>query len=428
MAGSTVASLNALMGEVFTKNVVKALHTERILMMMFEKVTPEEINERGARIPIFTSRAPSFQGGTEGAAFPQPTTPGYQYWTPSLRSVYSTGGFSGYAKWQSGVNDVNSQNTTSLRVRNMLGQQVQDHFNSFRFFLDQATFRDGNGKLSDAITAVTTGVGGSFTVAPGNANWTVDDIPVGATINFYDSTGTLHNTGAAQSVVTAVNETTGVVTCDNVPTNAAVGDFPVWSGSWNLLPQGLAGLIQDQNITFQGVNVTNFPMLKGNTLNASAAFDIKFVNRMQTRAQKRLGTTFPRNDYVVICHPKQLDAYRNAGYALNTILTNDANRNSKTLDLAYSMVEISGMPIYTSNNCGERDMFGIRLNAFKRYSLFEPNLLPCNDEGQYLIMTPTATGGYKHEYQFYFAFYGNLLVTLPAANWRIYNLDKTNLG
>lgn len=424
--GDTVTTLNALMGEKFSKNVIRSFANEPILMMMFDKLTPEEINQRGGRLPVETRRQGSFQGGSENQSMPTAVNGEYKYWTPSLKAAYSTGEFSGFAHWQTGIEDVNGR-ANKLKLGGMLGEKVAAHLESFKFYLDQTCFRDGKGKWSDALAAVTTGTAGTATVTPSTANWTVDDITIGARANFYDSAGTIHSTGAAVSTVTAVNESTGVVTFDDVPDNGAIGDFMVWEGSWDLLPNGLAGMVQDQNITTQGIDVTNYNNLKGNLYNASAAFDIRFVNRMQTRSRKKLGVKRPRNDYTIITHPKQVDSYRNQGLALNTII-GEANRNAGTLDLAYSKVNISGMEIYESNSCGERDMFGIRLSAFKRYELFAPNLLPLGDgESQYLLPVP-GSATYKHQYQFYFAFYGNLLVTEPGANWRIYNLDKTGLG
>lgn len=422
----TVTTLNALMGEKFSKNVVRSFHSDRILMMMFNKLSAEEINQRSGRLPVETRRQGSFQGGSENQAMPSAVNGEHLYWTPSLKAAYSTGGFSGFAHWQQNVMTVEGR-ANKLKLGGMLGEKVASHLDAFKFYLDQCCFRDGKGKLADAISARTTGAGGTATVTPGTANWPVDEIPIGARVNFYDAAGTIHNTATAVSTVTAVNESTGVVTFDAVPTDAAVSDFMVWEGSWDLLPNGLAGLIQDQNVSFQGITVTNYPNLKGNLYNAGAAFDIRFVNRMQTRSKKRLGVKRPRNDYMVITNPKQVDAYRNAGYALNTVI-GDSNRNGDTLDLAYSKVQISGMDIYESNSCGERDMFGVRLSSFRRYSLFEPNLLPLGDgESQYLVPVPSGST-YKHQYQFFFAFYGNLLCEQPAANFRIYNLDKTNLG
>jgi hypothetical protein len=424
--GDTVTTLNALMGEKFSKNVIRSFATEPILMMMMDKITPEEVNARGGRIPVETRRQASFQGGSENQSMPAPVNGEYKYFTPSLKAAYSTGEFSGFAHWQTNVESVEGR-SNKLKLGGMLGEKVASHLDSFKFYLDQTCFRDGKGKLSDAIAAVTTGALGTFTVTPSSANWTVDDISIGSRVNFYTSSGVIHDNTDAVSIVTAVNESTGVVTCDAIASDAAPADFPVWEGSWDLLPNGLAGMIQDQNITFQGIDVTTYPALKGNLYNAGGAFDIKFVNRMQTRSRKYGGVKRPRNDYVIITHPKQVDAYRNLGYAMNTVV-DDANRNSSTLDLAYSNVKIAGQEIYESNSCGERDLFGIRMSSFKRYELFAPNLLPLGDgESQYLLPVP-GTATYKHQYQFYFAFYGNLLATNPSSNFRIYNLDKSNLG
>lgn len=425
--GETVTTLNSLMAEKFVNNVKQSFHSEPILLTMLDKLDTEKMNQRGGRVPIRTRRSASFQGGSENQSMPAPVNGEYSYFTPALKAVYSTGEFSGFAHWQTGNNDVQGR-ANKLKLGGMLGQVVADELDDYKFHLDQAMFRDGKGKLADAITAITTGAAGTATVLPANANWTVDDIPVGTRVNFYSSAGVIHTTGASVSIVTAVNPTTGVVTFDSVPTNAVVGDFMVWEGSWDLLPIGLAGLIQDQNITFQGINVTNYAQLKGNLFAATGAFDIKWANRMQTRSKKYLGTKRPRNDYTIITHPKQVDAYRNAGYALNTIIQGDSNRAGNKLDLAYDRVSISGMDIYESGNCGERDMFGLRLSSLQRYELFAPNLLPLGDgESQYLVPVP-GTNTYKHQFQFYFAFYGNLLVTQPAANWRIYDLTKTDLG
>lgn len=424
--GDTVSTLNSLMGEKFSPIVNRSFHNEAILMMMFDKLTPEEINNRGGKYPVETLRQGSFQGGSENQSMPAAVNGEYKAWVPALKAAYSTGEFSGFAHWQTNAMTVNGR-ANKLKLGGMLGEKVAAHTDSFKYFLDQCCFRDGKGKLADAIAARTTGAAGTATVTPSTANWPVDEIPIGARVNFYSSAGVIHNTATAVSTVTAVNPTTGVVTFDSVPTDAAVGDFMVWEGSWDLLPNGVYGLIQNQNVTMQGIDVTNYPKLKGNIYAAGAAFDIKFVNRLQTRARAALGVNLPRNDYLIVTHPKQVDAYRNAGYALNTIIT-EGNRQGQTMDLAYSKTQISGMDIYESNSCGERNLFGIRMSAFKRFELFSPNLLPLGDgESEYLLPVP-GTGTYKHQYQYYFGFFGNLFVTQPAANFLIDTLDKTSLG
>lgn len=412
------------MAEKFSPNVNRSFHNEAILMMMFDKITPEEINNRGGKYPVETLRQGSFQGGTENQSMPTPVNGEYKAWVPSLKAAYSTGEFSGFAHWQTNALTANGR-ANKIKLGGMLGEKVAAHTESFKYFLDQCSFRDGKGKLADAISAVTTGAAGTATVAPSTttANWPVDEIPIGARVNFYTSAGAIHNTATAVSTVTAVNPTTGVVTFDAVPTNAAVGDFMVWEASWDLLPAGLYGLVQNQNITMQGIDVTNYPKLKGNVLAAGAALSIQQVNQLQTRGRMALGTKTPRNDYIILTHPKQVDAYRNAGYALNTVIGN-SNRQGDTMDLGYSKVQISGMDIYEANTCGERNLFGIRLSAFKRFELFAPNLLPLGDgESQYLVPVP-GTNTYKHMYQYFFGFFGNILNVQPAANFLIDTLTK----
>ena len=63
--GDTITTLNALMGEKFSKNVIRSFANEPILMMMLDKLGAEEVNARGGRLPVETLRQGSFQGGSE---------------------------------------------------------------------------------------------------------------------------------------------------------------------------------------------------------------------------------------------------------------------------------------------------------------------------------------------------------------------------
>ena len=419
------------MAEKFVPNVERTFDIEKTLLMRFQKINSEELTQRGGRVPVETMRQGSFQGGTESQEMPAAVVGEDKYWAPSLKVVYSTGEFSGLAHLQSkyaGSLTVKGRETM-LSVGNMLAEKVASHTDDFSWQLDRHSYRDGKGKLASAITAITTGAGGTFTVDPTSANYPVDEIAKGLRLNFYSSAGSIHNQSAAVpvTIVSSVNTTTGVVTCDTIPTDAVVGDFAVHEGSWDLLPNGLEGMVQSSNVTVAGIDVSNYANLKSATYAATGAFDIRFVNRMQTRSRKYGGVKRPRNDYVLITHPKQVDAYRNQGYALNTVI-GDSNRNNDTMDLGYSNVTISGMQIYEANNCGERDMYGLRMDTFRRYSLFEPNLLPIWDgESQYLGPKP-GTNAPKHVLQYFFAAYYNPLCVNPAANFRISTLDKTNLG
>lgn len=428
MATVTVlAALNALMREKFSPEVAQTFSSETILLMMLRKINAEQINNRGGRFPMRTRRSNSFVGGTEAMTLPEPKEGLYEHFTPALRAAYGTGGVSGWLLWQQDVDTVRAQ---FKELSGMVAQKINDERGDFEFHLEDTAFKDGKGKLASAITAVTTGVNGTVTVSPATANYELSEDLIGAEVNFYSSTGVLHNTGAATSIITAVDEATGVATCDNVPTNAAVGDFPVWAGSWDLVPIGLEGLIQNQNVVFQGVNVTGKNNLKSIMYDAAGAgFDIKVIDRIRVRTQKRQGVGKPGSDSVkIITHPKQVNAYRFAGYALSTVLQTGSNRNASKLDLAYSSVEIGGKRIYESNQCGERDIYGVDLDSLRRFSLFEPGILNLGGGKDGWLMPRPAGSNYQHAYLYFFAFYGNMFMQKPTANFRYLNLDKSNLG
>jgi hypothetical protein len=230
--GDTVTTLQTLMAEKFSPIVSRSYHNEQILLMMLGKVTADEINQRGGKYPIQTLRQGSFQGGSESQSMPTAVNGEYKDWVPALKAIYSTGEFSGFAHWQTNILTAEGQ-ANKLKIGGMLGEKIKSHTDEFGYFLDQTFFRDGKGKLADAIAARTTGVGGTVTVTPSTANWPVDEIPIGARVNFYTSAGTIHNATKAVSTVTAVNPTTGVVTFDEVASDCAVGDFMVWEGSWD---------------------------------------------------------------------------------------------------------------------------------------------------------------------------------------------------
>lgn len=427
MAVTVISAVNSLMAEKFYRKVNQTFDSETILLMMLKKIEAEEINQRGGREPMRTRRSNSFIGGSESQTMPEPQPGTYEHFVPSLKLAYAAGGFSNLVMFQQNVDTIDAGRFKQFT--GMVAQQIQDETVDFQRNLDVCCWRDGKGKLTSAITAVTTGAGGTFTVNPATANYPVTEDLVGAQINFYTSAGTIHNTAAAVTTITAVNPTTGVCTCDTVPSNAAIGDFPVWVGSWDMLPAGLEGLVQDSNITLQGADVTNKPQLKSILFDAAGAgFDIKVIDRIKVRALKREGIKSGNDEYGLLTNPLQVNAVKFAAYAISTVLQTGSDRTKTKLDLAYDDVEIAGHRINQANNCGQRDIYGIRLSAFRRYELYAPNLLNMDGGDNGWLMPRPAGTTYKHEYLYFFGFYGNMYIKKPTSCFRYYNLDITNLG
>lgn len=423
MAGNTVSTLNALMREKFRPKVTQSFHNEPNLLMMFDKLEGEKINDRDMKIPVRLTPSASFIGGSENQLLPGAIAGSYGNWIATTKMVYSSGEFSNLALLQQDVDTVDAGSFKNLA--GMLAQAVKDERGDFSRKLSQVCYSDGNGKVSDAIASST---GTTFTVTASTANDTVDKIPVGARLNFYTSSGVIHDNTDAISIVASLVESTGVVTVDATPSDIANGDFPVWEGSWGLMPNGLRGLVIDDSVTLQNLALGTYPGLKAAVLDASgASLGIAQIDRMITRTKKRTGVKRPVDDFVILTHPKQVDAYRNAGYALNTVNAT-SNRASQKLDLRFNSVSIGGMKVYEDNDCGERELFGLRMSSFKRYSLFEPNLIPFGSGADSWLVPKPGSGAYYLTHQYAFGFVGNLFCEAPQDNFRIYNLAKANLG
>jgi hypothetical protein len=161
-------------------------------------------------------------------------------------------------------------------------------------------------------------------------------------------------------------------------------------------------------------------------LDASAAnWSQGLIDRLITRTKAARGVKSPVDDFVILTHPKQSDAVRNAGYALNTINAG-SDRAAGKLDLGFPLISTNGMRIREDIDCGQSEMWGLRLSTFQKYALFEPGLMEIID-GHMLAPKP-GTSNYYHIYQYAFAFIGNLGVNTPNANFLLSNLAYSALG
>jgi hypothetical protein len=424
MATTGTTALSNLMRQTLNPKVQQAFVNEPILLNILGDVDSKKVNNKGEDITIRTGPSPSFGALGESALLPVSGSPVYTKFNIVNKLHYAQGEISGLA-WL--MQDVDTIGRGRVRAAaGMLGELIEGETADFKQKLNRFAYGTGNGALGSPITAITTGAAGTATINPAASLNGSNQIPLGARVNFYTTAGVIHATGAAVSTVTAVNTTTGVTTFDSVPTDAVVGDIIVYEASYGNCMTGLRGLVQNSNITYQGVNVTNLPNLKANIVDASAAnWSQGLIDRAITRTKTAAGINRPQDDFVIITHPKQSDAVRNAGYALNTV-TAGTDRASGKLDLGFPLISTNGMRIREDVDCGQSEMWGLRLSTFQRYSLFDPGLMEIIP-GQMFAPKP-GTSNYYHIYQYAFAFIGNLAVNNPAANFLISNLAYSALG
>lgn len=410
--GTTIA--NALMRQDLAPKVYRSFQDETVLLSLLMDAPNIKINARGLDISAYTAPNPSFGSRPEGDYLPLPGSGAFARMNVKITRQFQEEEVTGDIKDMDDVQNIGG----------LLKPIVQYGTEAFKRKLNQQCYGDGSGSLG-VVTARTTGAGGTATFDPATTPTGSRYIPVGARLHFYTTAGVAHATGASVSVVTANNTTTGVVTFDNVPTDAAVNDIVVYESSYGLAMNGLNGLIQNANITFQGVAVASNPTLKATVYDAAgAAWTQGMVDTAITRAKLAGGVGAPVDDFVLITNPKQTDAIRKAGYALTRTVSID---NSKSvLDLGFPLVAINGMRVREDIDCGDSDIYGIRLSSIVRLMIVPPGIIEMI-EGQ--MLTPKyGTGTLADAFYIAWGLKGNLATTMPNANFRIKNLSTTGLG
>jgi hypothetical protein len=421
---STITALNTLIQRQFSKDVMTTLDQSAIMLNWMKEVDAQKINSQSKAFPVLTDRGGSIKGASEYDDFPEAVPPQYDQWLPSLRYVLSTGSFSHRALIQNGISGVDGMKSL-VGIGKELGQRINDEYESWLKRLSAACYRDGKAKISSAISAVTTGASGTFTIDPATADYFVDLFSEGLPIEFRTSGGTIHNQSGADpvSIVSAVNRDTGVVTCDNIPTDAAIGDFPVYSGSWDLFPHGFEYNIQNQDTTINGLNVTGLSQLKSLVQSRSGrAFSIKDVNLANIRAMRFAGVNNKLNDYAFFMNPTLYNSALNEAYDMTTI-----NRNSTgggKVDLLFESYEIGGNRVYLDNDAPRRQLIALKKSTWRWFYAMKPGLVKAGSGEDYLFMQNAVSGvGHRTGYNYYMAADYDIVTLNPAANYRLTDYD-----
>ncbi len=421
---STLTALNTLIHKQFSKDVITTLDQSAVMFNWMKTVESEKLNSQGKSFPVQIDRGGSIKGAAEYDDFPDAVAPSYDDWLPQLRYVLSTGAFSHRALIQNGISGVNGTKSI-IGIGKELGQRIQDEYESWIKRLSAACYRDGKGKISSAITAVTTGAAGTFTVDPATADYFVDLFSIGLPIEFRTGGGTVHNQSGADpvSIVTAVNRDTGVVTCDNIPTDAAIGDFPVYSGSWDLFPHGFESNIQNQDTTVNGLDVTGLSQLKSLVQSRSGrAFSIKDINLANIRAMRFGGVNNKLTDYAFFMNPTLYNSALNEAYDQSTIQTGANNRGK--VDLLYDSYEIGGQRVYLDNDAPRRQLIALKKSTWRFFYAMKPGLVKTGTNDEYLVLQNAVSGvGHRTGYNFYMAADYNIMTLNPAANYRLPEYD-----
>jgi len=396
MTDTTTTVLNSLYVQVYDKEgVEKTYPDDNALWTWFEEtVVTKNINAKGVQITHLTAPNPSFGTIPEGGNYVAPGAPTFtpgivKHARPNMQTVFTGDAFDMQDTETVANTFVETLDADRAAFRSRINQQIEAQSGTGQIGI-VATRNVG------ALTFTSVATDPTNPCLTGSRN-----IPIGAQIQFFTSGGTQHQGGSVPVSTVQTNDQlgglsgSGTVTCDALPSDLAVGDIVVFAGSYGISLTGLPGIVTDQNVTMQGVNLANFPTLKAAVVDAQGnGLSESILDTAIRRTRYRTGVNMSVNDFVMVMHPKQVDAYRRLGYSLNRIV--NASNNAK-LDLAFPYVSHRGIPFKEDLDCPDSYIWGLRLKSWRIYSikkkLDKQMGLSDKGSGSYFREVPSGTAG-----------------------------------
>lgn len=252
---ATLATVAALLKEIYEPGIQDQLNDEVVGMKRIEKTSEGVTNEVGGRYVTFAIRTRRNQGigaRNESEALPTPGQQGNAAARVPLKYLYGGIQLTGQTI---ALADSNYQAFASA-----LDNEVDGLKTDLRKDLNRQFYGNGSGTLATADTAPD----GANTVLVVSTQY----LEEGQQIDIIDGT-TLGNptptVKASNRQITAINQTTRVVTYDGADIAAAAGDVLVRTGSVNREITGLKSIISDTG-TLYNVNPTTEPIWKASVL------------------------------------------------------------------------------------------------------------------------------------------------------------------
>lgn len=231
--GATLQTVNAITKQVYGPRIVNQLDEETTLLKRIEKTsrnTTSTANGKFVKFPLKTRRNHGIGYRNE---LEQLQAPGQQGWAEvevPLRYGYGRVHLSGQA--------IELVNENSSAFASAMTEEMTGLKDDLKKDTQRILWGDGSGVLATVATAGTTvntvDVGGGFD----SVKWLDLDMQV----DVVTADGT--TTKASNRKITAINESTGVVTLDGAAFSSAVGDILVRTGNYGREPKGLGALIK----------------------------------------------------------------------------------------------------------------------------------------------------------------------------------------
>lgn len=282
----------------------------------------------------------------------------------------------------------------------------------------------GDGSAERARVGSVTYVSTVATIVCNNAGnlYGCQNLEAGMQVEFRNSAGTIHNTGAEYATIATTNNgTMTIVTESGAPTNIAAADRIYIRDSYNNAPRGVLYHINNTG-AWQGLSDrsiyknTSCPVING----ASDALSPVLIDKMESaQAFKRGDADKMKGKFFA---SSQFYAYKQLGYELRVVMDNDK------IDTGFKKVSHGGTVIEWERDAPRDGFFQIDFDEIRRFEMVKLDFVK-NEAGGYFKMINASSGqmhasGYAVYLEGFFNWGG---VNPNKIGSRIYGLSTTNL-
>lgn len=278
MSGTTSTTIQAAIKEVVLEKIFKGFKEDNTLANYFnwDGGGDIEVNDRGVRSIPYLRPNPS------GGYFSQA---GGLAVTGNQTFVAATCAYTRYSMGAAYSGDAIKQMNSPAAVEKGMAPYMRRDKTTMLNNFEQDLFEAGTG--TKAITnvnynALSTTTQSFYTTVAGGSTYGARRLLIGGRYNWINpATGVARSGGGTVSTVTAIADSTTVVTFDFVPTDVLSGDLLVRENTYNAAPRGLAYAVSSNSLTIFNIDRSIYPEWNSNQFDAGGiAMTFSIARRM----------------------------------------------------------------------------------------------------------------------------------------------------
>jgi hypothetical protein len=380
--------------------LIKQYEESKLLHNRLAKGKGTKIGDRGVEIPSQLGGNYNHRFMTDGGDFPAGGSPVVKRAQVFFKNFSHAARMTG-----SSIDSINSMDVAY--VKDYADFVLDESMSAAYKMLNIYSWGTGNGRLATISSGANSA---TQTVSNNDANRYLRDGMVVDSIT--TATGTI--TAAAATVLNAKASATTFTTVAAM-TTTVTSDIIVASGSYNLAPMGIRGMIDDTTdgaVIFQGLSRNTYPQYRAFRVNAgSVGLDVSHLRRLLSAGIHISAGELNRDKLELWSHPAQTSAYSALGWNLRRF-----EGSSKSIDLGFKAYEYEGIGWVEDVDAPKDEIDAIDWSTMAKYVAKDFGWE--EKSGSILKQVPSATSGiaYTDQFEAYFTGRYNYGCTKPNAN------------